>query len=205
MTLRAARHGRRSGAPARLACAAVAWLALSACAPVASAQSTTTLRVGVLRFRDCSALEEAQVRPLLDADLRGTSADGTSDAIDVDVSCAGDAALVLSLPGRGGAPRVLDVGDVPARLRARLAALAISELLLVASLRAESPTAPAAPALDATVASPPNNATRSRPARNASRSSPSNRTVPAPESIAGPSNRLMTRLCPTSRPAVPGS
>ena len=86
------------------------------------------------------------MRPLLDADLRGTSADGASNAIDVDVSCAGDTALVLSLPGRGGTPRVLEVGDVPARLRARLAALAISELLLVASLRAESPSPPLAPA-----------------------------------------------------------
>lgn len=132
-----------------------AWLALWAWAPVARAQSTTPSRVGVLRFRDCGALEEAQVRPLLDADLRGASADGASNAIDVDVSCAGDAALVLSLPGRGGTPRVLEVGDVPPRLRARLAALAISELLLIATSRAESPTAPASPALDATVAAPP--------------------------------------------------
>lgn len=105
-----------------------------ALATLASAQSPTSWRVGALHFHGCRELDASQVRPLLDAEVRPDAASSAA-AVDVDVTCAGDTALLLSLTGRGGAPRVVDVEDIPMHLRARLAALAIAELLFVSSAR----------------------------------------------------------------------
>jgi hypothetical protein len=182
---RASTRGARS-------CAVFVALVFVVLAQHARAQSSTAWRVGALRFQGCGALSEAQVRPLLDADLRGAGAGGASarTAIDVDVTCAGDAALSLSLPGRAGTPRVLEVGDVPARLRARLAALAIAELLLVATLREEAaaPT-PTQAAEPAAVAAPP--------------SDPAPDTAPAPveTAVERPSSAPLDAAEPTAREA----
>lgn len=113
-------------------CAALSFSAIT------RAQPRPAWRIGVIHVHDCRELNEAHIRPLLDAGLRA-DAEHEALAIDVEVVCVGETELLLSLSTRGGAPRVVDLSDVPTRLRARLTALAIAELLLVASVQDAAP------------------------------------------------------------------
>jgi len=101
-------------------------------------------RAGVLEVVGCPGLEDAVLREALAAELSGLEVEGAT--LDLRIECLGGDVILLSADDAWTRPRALEVNDVAPPLRARLVALALAEILLVRTARADAPAAgPVAP------------------------------------------------------------